>query len=955
MFIFTTTPSLLEHYIKRRSSVYNLSTNSIENDSPSTFEHSYDTNTFKDVTSMQLKIKNKEDMLNLLLNLDLTKTQIKVIMTVVIIIGFIMFIIAVFRFKNACCEQDAHKIQTEIIRHRISQYNEPSSRRGSIGYYTRKYTRASNYRFEEQLDPSVVKNRSSIPVYEQLFQSKTDIILSSLPIESSTTTAPVQSHYVTSNHSDNQHVSIPIKSNIHKSFSTVGITRCDDHTPLLTSELASTIKDSSNRTTRKYSLNAFSSFVRSSNSHPLSSSSTTSVITNNKTAGDNKKNRHSLDLTSQRQVNLSSLFHRNSITQQSKTVCSKTNSANINSQISPTNTTTLPVQYNQSSGVGDSDSSSRTSLIKTKASNLIKPHLRKKSSTITPISSTSSYRKDFMQKIERFRFIDDSASSTTTVTSPVESTDRLNGHQPCNHLITSAIEQFDDYVRSRYCNNDEINSYIDRLNSDILTNGSYSDLNILNSTNDNSTMQNAQVNQQTISFKPVNHSTSQSETNGYRQVIRNSTPIAIPSRPVHPIDNPPIRPTTIITNEYSRSMDFQSINNNHKHHLRKQELSRPNTLINPATIYETSSSSIATLTSVRSSTSLEFDDDMKPSGVLVDDDFLPMSSPVDDHFWDMTATTNNHHKFKSTNKNECFPNVGSSPDIEVKHFVVESMNKLTSTIDQPFSETSCDEDDDDDDDDDQHDHHQTNYNRQKFSIQEYKLKELQKPIVIHRSQLNPSIHSTESTTHSDDLISVSVNKLSLDRQNDESLLEKFASANTDSVPITIRSPPFRPPTANEMNLASQQCPQTIFEEDDTQESSTNDNVSDESADNGEIDLVHEFELSQQQQEQNKSNNTNLWSTNDRDIFILQEDDLLSAMVTTPTQISITNRPLPPSIMKMTQNKSIDSIDEQQIMTTNSLKPKVRFNLDPQYEREREWNKVTKILGNSVEWTDEFEV
>ena len=60
-------------------------------------------------------------------------------------------------------------------------------------------------------------------------------------------------------------------------------------------------------------------------------------------------------------------------------------------------------------------------------------------------------------------------------------------------------------------------------------------------------------------------------------------------------------------------------------------------------------------------------------------------------------------------------------------------------------------------------------------------------------------------------------------------------------------------------------------------------------------------------------------------------------------------------MKMAQNKSTDSIDEQQAIATNSLRPKVRFNLDPQYEREREWNKVNKLLGNSVEWTDEFEV
>jgi hypothetical protein len=121
-----------------------------------------------------------------------------------------------------------------------------------------------------------------------------------------------------------------------------------------------------------------------------------------------------------------------------------------------------------------------------------------------------------MQKIERFRFIDDSASSTTTVTSPVESIDRINGHQPCSHLITSAIEQFDDYVRSRYHQTDDIDSYIDRLNSDILTNGSYSDLNILNHTHDNNTIQRPQQ----ITFKPVNNTSSQFETVSFINKIR---------------------------------------------------------------------------------------------------------------------------------------------------------------------------------------------------------------------------------------------------------------------------------------------------------------------------------------------------------------------------------------------------------------------------------------------------
>lgn len=45
--------------------------------------------------------------------------------------------------------------------------------------------------------------------------------------------------------------------------------------------------------------------------------------------------------------------------------------------------------------------------------------------------------------------------------------------------------------------------------------------------------------------------------------------------------------------------------------------------------------------------------------------------------------------------------------------------------------------------------------------------------------------------------------------------------------------------------------------------------------------------------------------------------------------------------------------------SSSQKPKVRFNLDINYEKEREWNRVNKILGDAsksqIEWTQEVEV
>jgi hypothetical protein len=48
-----------------------------------------------------------------------------------------------------------------------------------------------------------------------------------------------------------------------------------------------------------------------------------------------------------------------------------------------------------------------------------------------------------------------------------------------------------------------------------------------------------------------------------------------------------------------------------------------------------------------------------------------------------------------------------------------------------------------------------------------------------------------------------------------------------------------------------------------------------------------------------------------------------------------------------------------VVTNHSVKPKVRFNLDVNYEKEREWNRINKILGDAsktqIEWTDEVEV
>ncbi len=212
-------------------------------------------------------------------------------------------------------------------------------------------------------------------------------------------------------------------------------------------------------------------------------------------------NGNGIDLKSRRRVSLSSALRRSSFAKQPRIFCST---------IDSNKATSSPVP------LIDSDSSDRTSLLTNKSSTSTKKQHRKKSSSISPIETTSlsSYRKDFMQKIERFRFIDDSASSTTTVTSPVESIERGN-----SHLITNAIEQFDDYIRTKYPSDnnnnnnnndddddDDVNSLIDCLNSELLINGSYSDLNILNNHSSTKTLIRPQT------FKPVNDKSFQTIT-----------------------------------------------------------------------------------------------------------------------------------------------------------------------------------------------------------------------------------------------------------------------------------------------------------------------------------------------------------------------------------------------------------------------------------------------------------
>ncbi|RNA14200.1 hypothetical protein BpHYR1_012797 [Brachionus plicatilis] len=65
------------------------------------------------------------------------------------------------------------------------------------------------------------------------------------------------------------------------------------------------------------------------------------------------------------------------------------------------------------------------------------------------------------------------------------------------------------------------------------------------------------------------------------------------------------------------------------------------------------------------------------------------------------------------------------------------------------------------------------------------------------------------------------------------------------------------------------------------------------------------------------------------------------------------------INETSSNSESAELANSSVQVNSSQKPKVRFNLDIDYEKEREWNRINKIIGDAsktqIEWTQEVEV
>lgn len=324
----------------------------------------------------------------------------------------------------------------------------------------------------------------------------------------------------------------------------------------------------------------------------------------------------------------------------------------------------------------------------------------------------------------------------------------------------------------------------------------------------------------------------------------------------------------------------------------------------------------------------EYDEDDKCfTSILVEDGFIRMSSPPDtddDNISDeynmnfceycklnaknlVSSSSNyngaipiNNNGIKSCNcylKN--FPDVGSSPVTEEGEFFIDRVDfeANMSNARNKNNEESVDESClSDDDDDDVENNEETSQTEQDDENDE---------IIIHNTVIDSKISQVNSNS--------TPNSNSFKKQS--SLI-----SDKKPQPIIKKSNTLADPT-NASKLASLFINSTV-----TQQNTLNNEKIAQS-----VDL----------------------KTNEAEDKSTSKKSLINSVV------NVKNEPININTSVKPSNETIISTSTATTSTTPNAKPKVRFNLDIDYEKEREWNRINKILGDAsksqIEWTDEVEV
>jgi hypothetical protein len=368
----------------------------------------------------------------------------------------------------------------------------------------------------------------------------------------------------------------------------------------------------------------------------------------------------------------------------------------------------------------------------------------------------------------------------------------------------------------------------------------------------------------------------------------------------------------------------------------------------------------------------DYEDDKCFTSILVEDGFIRMSSPVE----------TNSNKESNLNRDESnyipnsmshqlnedvsthFPNVGSSPISDLLDSDTSSENNI---LDEDFEEANNNNESLNDEDD----------SNQTF---ENKLEEEDLNGIIK----NNGEYSLSDENDDDEIIDLEEQNDDLLKNDDTENDEEDLLKNDDLVTLN----------STNCTTVSEEIPSTNRIREESPQSSINSNETLNSSSLNSNNSVKAKQLQHQQLENyllkklNSSSNATATSPTTHHTFqqqiifneikpqsIMKNANHLQKQPNTGVQIVdqpmnssfspflVTSGPLEgnASILSSSSSSSIQHNNQiQSHQQQNQLqKPKVRFNLDVNYEKEREWSRVNKILGDAsksqIEWTQEVEV
>ena len=364
----------------------------------------------------------------------------------------------------------------------------------------------------------------------------------------------------------------------------------------------------------------------------------------------------------------------------------------------------------------------------------------------------------------------------------------------------------------------------------------------------------------------------------------------------------------------------------------------------------------------------EEDDDEDTTSILVEDGFIRMSSPVGNE----DKQQNDLDNVKLTNKSRINKPVNQSIKQQQQPQLTNFPNVGSSPLSEEFLNSDCSSSENEEIDDDERTLNEA-INDQEENNEEENLKENSDSfdgIIIlgslkkNNSKFTDQLNSNAVLTDGKEALSLSddeeivVEEDEDEEEEEEKKTEYVEFNNSATSPIieetvstkanTIQNDQPSLPQSLLIGICNKQPPHSIMKQkpsySDLNKTIYNRNITNLEQSSS-SSIVSNGSVIQPMSPTSGINITNA-------INAANNNNVLSAS----NNLLLSNQSLSNSNSQSVPNQAISSINQT---TYHPPKPKVRFNLDINYEKEREWNRASKLIGDAsktqIEWTQEVEV